>query len=164
MTNTDNVTLIDPLDYEFGLLDRMYKEYEGKQAPQHMERLAGMIRSADGFVVTSGEYNHSIPPALTNLIDHFLEEYFFRPSGIVCYSKGMFGGVRAAMQLRALLAEIGTVSIPTIFAIPNVQDTFDEEGNPHNEKYHEYIEQFLLELEWYSRVMKEGRKKHEVPY
>ena len=45
-------------------------------------------RSADAFVVVSGEYNHSISPALSNLLDHFLEEYFWRPSAIVCYSAG----------------------------------------------------------------------------
>ena len=53
------------------------------------------------FAIVSGEYNHGIPPGLKNLLDHFLEEYFFRPSAIVCYSAGQFGGVRAAMQLRA---------------------------------------------------------------
>jgi NAD(P)H-dependent FMN reductase len=40
-------------------------------------------------------------------LDHFLEEYFWRPSAIVCYSAGQFGGVRAAMQLRMTLAELG---------------------------------------------------------
>ena len=41
-----------------------------------------------------------------------VEEYFFRPSAIVCYSAGAFGGVRAAMQLRMTLAELGMPSIP----------------------------------------------------
>ena len=40
---------------------------------------------ADAIVVVSGEYNHSIPPALSNLLDHFLEEWFWKPSAIVCY-------------------------------------------------------------------------------
>jgi NAD(P)H-dependent FMN reductase len=35
--------------------------------------------------VVSGEYNHSIPPALSNLLDYFIEEYLWRPSAIVCY-------------------------------------------------------------------------------
>ena len=129
-----------------------------------MTRLVEKIREADGFVVVSGEYNHSIPPALSNLMDYFLEEYFFRPSGIVCYSKGRFGGVRAAMQLRAFLAEIGTVSIPSIFAIPNVSDTLSENGSPTDGRYDEYAVRFLEEFEWYAEVMKEGRKAHEVPY
>ena len=66
----------------------MYKEYEKGQAPEVLERLATRIRAADAFIIVSGEYNHSIPPALSNLLDHFLEEYFWRPSAIVCYSAG----------------------------------------------------------------------------
>ncbi|MDY6892431.1 MAG: NAD(P)H-dependent oxidoreductase [Chloroflexota bacterium] len=159
-----DVKLIDPLEYKLPLLDWMYKEYEAGKAPEPLETLAGMIRNADAFVVVSGEYNHSIPPPLTNLMDHFLEEYFFRPSGIVCYSGGMFGGVRAAMQLRAFLAEIGTVTIPTLFPIPRVQDAFTEEGEPLNPKTHEFIQQFLNELEWYAVALKEARAKRALPY
>ena len=124
------MTLVDPIEDRLPLLDRMYKEYEPGQAPEVLERLAASIRAADAFVVVSGEYNHSIPPALSNLLDHFLEEYFFRPSAIVCYSAGAFGGVRAAMQLRAMLCELGTPSIPSLFPIPKVQDAFDEDGTP----------------------------------
>jgi NAD(P)H-dependent FMN reductase len=52
----------DAMEYDFGLLDRMYKEYEPGQAPAKMEELAEHIRTADGFVVVTGEYNHSILP------------------------------------------------------------------------------------------------------
>ena len=91
-----SATLVDPAEERLPLLDRMYKEYAPGQAPEGLERLAGRIRAADAFIIVSGEYNHSIPPALSNLLDHFLEEYFWRPSAIVCYSAGPFGGVRAA--------------------------------------------------------------------
>ncbi len=101
------VTLIDPLEHPLPLLDKMYKEYPKGGAPETLQRLADLIVPADGIIVVSGEYNHSIPPALSNLLDHFLEEYFWKPSAIVCYSAGYFGGVRAAMQLRAMLAELG---------------------------------------------------------
>lgn len=156
--------LIDPLEYRLPLLDKMYKEYEKGKAPEPLETLAEMIRNADAFVVVSGEYNHSIPPALTNLMDHFLEEYFFRPSGIVCYSAGAFGGVRAAMQLRAFLAEIGTVSIPTLFPIPKVQDAFSDDGEPVDPDFHKYVKQFLDELEWYAISLKEAKQHRALPY
>ena len=115
----------------------MYKEYEKGQAPEILERLATRIRAADAFIIVSGEYNHSIPPALSNLLDHFLEEYFWRPSAIVCYSAGAFGGVRAAMQLRAMLCELGTPSIPSLLPVPRVQEAFDEEGHPRDESYNQ---------------------------
>src|SRR5438105_6859510 len=128
-------TLVDPLEYPLPLLDKMYKEFPPGGAPPVLERLAQVIKPADAYLIVSAEYNHSIPPALSNLLDHFLEEYFWRPSGIVCYSAGPFGGVRAAMQLRALLSELGMPSIPSILPIPHVQDAFEEDGTPRDPAY-----------------------------
>ena len=87
------VALIDPLEYRLPLLDKMYKEYDPAQAPEVLQRMAKLIIPADAYIVVSGEYNHTVPPALANLMDHFLEEYFWKPSAIVCYSAGAFGGV-----------------------------------------------------------------------
>jgi len=78
-------TLVDPLVLQLPLLDRMYKEYPKGEAPENLAMLAELYRSVDGFLIVSAEYNHGIPPALKNLLDHFLEEYFFRPSAIACY-------------------------------------------------------------------------------
>jgi NAD(P)H-dependent FMN reductase len=156
-------TLVDPLEEQLPLLDRMYKEYEPGQAPEQLERLAARIKAADAFIIVSGEYNHSIPPALSNLLDHFLEEYFWRPSAIVCYSAGAFGGVRAAVQLRAMLCELGTPSIPSLFPVPNVQDAFDDDGHPRDEAFPRRAARFLGELEWYANALKAARQAG-VPY
>jgi NAD(P)H-dependent FMN reductase len=159
-----DVTLVDPAEVGLPLLDRMYKEYEKGRAPQVLEDLAALYRSADAFVVVSGEYNHSIPPALSNLLDHFLEEYFFRPSAIVCYSTGAFGGVRAAMQLRAMLCELGMPSIPSLLPIPTIQKAFDDDGVPREPASVERrFARFASELEWYAGALAEARKKG-VPY
>src|SRR5947209_4286271 len=65
------ITVVDPVALQLPLLDRMYKEYPKGEAPATLERLATLYRASDAFVVVSGEYNHSIPPALSNLLDHF---------------------------------------------------------------------------------------------
>ena len=156
------VKLIDPLEFKLPLLYKRYKEYEDGKAPENLEKLAAILKKADAYVIVSGEYNHSIPPALTNLIDHFLEEYFFKPSGIVTYSGGTFGGVRAAMQLRALLAEVGMSSIPSTCPISKVQE-FADDGTPKDEKYNERIKKFLDELEWHAHALKAAREKGK-PY
>src|SRR5829696_1098353 len=140
--------LVDPLELKLPLLDRMYKEHPKGEAPEVLERLAHLFRRADAFVVVSAEYNHSIPPCLTNTLDHFLEEYFWRPSAIVCYSAGQFGGVRAAMQLRMTLAELGMASIPSLFPVPKVQDALDEAGKASDPAYEKRAGRFLDELEW----------------
>jgi NAD(P)H-dependent FMN reductase len=157
------VTLIDPAVDRLPLLEKMYKEYPAGQAPEVLEQLAGQIKAADAFIVVSGEYNHSIPPALSNLLDHFLEEYFWRPSAIVCYSAGAYGGVRAAMQLRAMLCELGTPSIPSLLPIPKVQDAFDDDGHALDEAYPRRADRFLAELEWYATALKTARQ-WGVPY
>src|SRR4051794_38165194 len=155
--------LVDACEDRLPLLDRMYKEYPPGQAPEVLERLAAKIKAADAFIIVSGEYNHSIPPALSNLLDHFLEEYFWRPSAIVCYSAGAYGGVRAAMQLRAMLCELGTPSIPSLLPVPQVQDAFDDDGRPRDEAWNRRADRFLRELEWYAGALKEARKAG-VPY
>jgi NAD(P)H-dependent FMN reductase len=154
-----DVTLIDPAVEQLPLLDRMYKEYPRGTAPASLERLATLYRAADAFVIVTGEYNHSIPPALSNLLDHFLEEYFFRPSAIVCYSGGQFGGVRAMTQMREMVAELGMPSISSHFPIPRVQDVFDDEGVPTDSRYHQRFTRFATELEWYADALRVARRK-----
>jgi NAD(P)H-dependent FMN reductase len=158
-----DVTLVDPVALQLPMLDRMYKEYEKGKAPAVLEELAVLYRAADAFVVVSGEYNHSIPPALSNLLDHFLEEYFFRPSAIVCYSQGGFGGVRAAMQLRAMLCELGMPSISSLFPIPRIQDVFDEQWRAKDPVVDRRFGRFATELEWYAEALRDRRAKG-VPY
>jgi NAD(P)H-dependent FMN reductase len=157
------VTLVDPLELELPLLDRMYKEHPKGQAPEPLERLATLYRRADGFMIVSGEYNNGIPPALKNLLDYFLEEYFFRPSAICCYSAGRFGGVGAAMQLRMVLAELGMPSIPSILPIGTAQSVLDEHGVATDDKALRGAGRFIDEFEWYARALAAARVAG-VPY
>jgi NAD(P)H-dependent FMN reductase len=158
------VSFVDALEVQLPLLDRMYKEYPKGEAPEVLEKLAGMYRAADAFVIVTGEYNHSLPPALTNLLDHFLEEYYFRPSAIVSYSAGQFGGVRAAVHLQALVCELGMPSISSTFPVPRVASAFDENGNELTPGAGRRFDRFAAELEWYAEAMKRQREEKGVPY
>lgn len=153
-----NVTLIDPIEYPLPLLDRMYKEYTPDDAPPVLQRIAAIVKPADGYVIVSGEYNHSVPPALANLLDHFLEEYLFKPSAIVCYSPGGFGGVRAAMQLRAMLAEMGMSSIPSLLPFPKAHELVDENGVAQSERLNSSAARFFDEFEWYANALRTARQ------
>lgn len=158
------VVFADAQVYDFGLLDRMYKEHEPGQVPATMEELAEHIRTADGFVVVAGEYNHSIQPGLSNMMDHFLEEYYFRPAGIVSYSLGGFGGVRAAIQLRSFLGEMGMPTISSMVAISKITDSLDPDGQPQSESLPKRLDSFLDELEWYEEALQNQRKAKGTPY
>jgi NAD(P)H-dependent FMN reductase len=155
--------LVAPMELQLPLLDRMYKEHPNGQAPEVLERLATLYHRADGFMVVSGEYNNGIPPALKNMLDHFLEEYFWRPSAIVCYSAGQFGGVRAAMQLRMTLSELGMPSIPNLFPIPRIDQALDEAGHPQVDWIERSMDRFLREFAWYARALKTERA-NGTPY
>jgi NAD(P)H-dependent FMN reductase len=149
--------LVDPMEIRLPLLDRMYKEYPKGGAPAELEHLASLYRRADGFLLVSAEYNHGVPPALKNLLDHFLEEYFWRPSAIACYSAGGFGGVRAAMQLRMILGELGMPSIPSLFSIPRIGEALADDGQPKDERTTKQMERFLDEFEWYAHALRRQR-------
>ena len=158
------VSFVDALEVKLPLLDRMYKEYPKGEAPPELETLAALYRAADAFVIVTGEYNHSLPPALTNLLDHFLEEYFFRPSAIVSYSGGQFGGVRAVVHLQAILCELGMPSIASTFPVPRVSAAFDEQGQELAPGAGRRFDRFAAELEWYAEALKRQRQEKGNPH
>ena len=161
--------LVDAAALKLPILDKMWKEIKSgppagyEELCANLKPLAELYARADGFCIVSAEYNHSMPPGLTNLIDYFLEEYFWRPSAIVSYSATPFGGVRAAMQLRAMLAEVGMPSIPSIQPIPAAGTALTAEGVAVTQKLAEQTGKFFDEFEWYMRAMKAEREK-SVPY
>ena len=157
------VTLIDSEQQQLPMLDRMYKEYEPDDAPAAMRAISQTLSAADGFVVVSAEYNHSIPAALKNLLDHFQSEYFYKPSAIVTYSAGPFGGVRSLINLRAILAELGTPSIPSAFPVSNVQTAFDDAGKAVDPAYERRAIRFIDEYEWYARALRNEREREACP-
>jgi NAD(P)H-dependent FMN reductase len=157
--------LVDAAELKLPLLDKMWKEIK-KDPPAKYEKLheklapvAKLYGRADGFCIVSAEYNHSVPPGMTNLIDYFLEEYYFRPSAIVCYSAGQYGGVRAAMQLRALLPEVGMPSIPSLQPIPSIGSSLSEDGIALTQELAEKSWKFFDEFDRYMRAMKAERAK-----
>jgi NAD(P)H-dependent FMN reductase len=101
---------------------------------------------------------------MKNLLDHFQSEYLYKPSAIVTYSAGPFGGVRALINLRAILAELGTPSIPSAFPVSQIHDAFDDDGNPLDRDYDERIVKFLDEYEWYANALKHARSQVELDH
>lgn len=150
---------IDPKELNLPLLDKMHKEYE--KPPKNMETISNKLSKSDGIVIVSAEYNHSIPPALKNTLDHFQKEYLYKPSALCTYSAGIFGGVRGLANLRTIMSELGAVSIPTIFPIPKIQDGFEIDGTPKDEAYYERVKKFLTEFEWYMEAFKMKREQEK---
>jgi NAD(P)H-dependent FMN reductase len=153
------VTLIDAKEENLPLLDKRYMDYGKGEAPANLERLAELYRNTDAFVIVTGEYNASLQPGLSNLLDYFYHEYFHRPVGILSYSVGNFGGIRAGVQLRATIPALGMISIPTPLLISGIMNAFDEEGHPTDASLPKRTKDFLDELAWYGQALKSERSK-----
>jgi NAD(P)H-dependent FMN reductase len=162
-----DVELIDAKAIGLPMLDRMYKEYKTGEAPAVMEELASKIRTADGFVFVTGEYNWGIQPGLKNLTDHFLEEWFWRPAAIASYSAGRFSGARAATAWHGTLSEMGMVVVSSTIAAGPIGQTLSADGKPIGEggKALEHaFPRFAEDLLWWVEAAKEQHARKKPPY
>jgi NAD(P)H-dependent FMN reductase len=155
------VYFIDPLELNLPLLNKMYKEMPNPTA--QLIDLRNKIKDAEGYMPVTPEYNHNTSAAMKNTLDYFLEEYYFKPSAIVSYSPGFFGGINAAQQLRLVFAELGAPSIPSSFSISRVNEVFDDNGKLVDERYDKRVVRFLDEFEWYIEALK-NQRKNGTPY
>jgi NAD(P)H-dependent FMN reductase len=163
----DDVELIDAKEVNLPMLDRMYKEHIKGEAPDVLEKLAGKIRSADGFVFITGEYNWGMQPGLKNLTDHFLEEWFWRPAAIASYSAGRFAGARAAIAWHGTLSEMGMVVVSSTISAGPVAQTLDENGKPIGEAGKALagaFPRFADDLTWWVEAAKAQHARKKPPY
>ena len=151
------VTLVDPVEYPLPLLDRMYKEYTAGEAPAVLN---GWPRSSSRPTLMS-----SCRPSTTTPFRRPCRTCSTTSSKSISSSRrrscairpGAFGGVRAAMQLRAMLAEMGMSSIPSLLPFPKAQDMLDADGRPTGDRPGKSADRFFAELEWYAVALKAAR-------
>jgi NAD(P)H-dependent FMN reductase len=159
--------LIDAREVGLPMLELMYKEYPPGEAPAAMAELAAKIRAADAFVFVAGEYNWGAQPGLKNLTDHYLEEWFWRPAGIVSYSPGRLAGSRANFVWHGTLSEMGMVVISSTVTVGQVAQALDDEGRPAGEGgaalAHSFA-RFAADLEWWAQAAKRQRAAEAPPY
>jgi len=164
-----HLVLLDPLELKLPILEKAHYHYRGEdKPPEILDKIANQIGEADGFVVVSAEYNHSIPPGLTNLLDHFGgSKYAFRPCAIVTYSAGPYGGVRAAMHLRSVLGEIGCLTTSNILSFPEAAKIFTEEGEflapQEKDNWGKRAEKCFAQLEFVAYAIRDRRRSHGFP-
>src|SRR3982750_2126244 len=163
----DDVELIDAKAIGLPMLARMYKEHPKGSAPDALEKLAEKIRTADGFVFVTGEYNWGMQPGLKNLTDHFLEEWFWRPAAIASYSAGRFSGARAALAWHGTLSEMGMVVISSSIAGGPTRQTLSAEGEPvgpGGQAVEQAFPRFADDLAWWVEAAKAQRQRKAPPY
>lgn len=118
---------------------------------------ANKIAEGDGYVFIFPEYNHSIPAVLKNAIDYVYHEWNNKPAGVVTYSGGPWGGVRATQHLRQIAIELQMAPIRNGIHIPTVWQQFDETGALKDAHTAQLVPTFFDQLMWWTNALKTAR-------
>jgi NAD(P)H-dependent FMN reductase len=122
------------------------------------------IAEADGYLVITPEYNHSVPGVLKNAIDNVFLSFAMRnkPLASVSYSGGIAGGTRAIEHLALIAVEAEAVPLRNSVIIPLVGSAFDEEGVPVNPATEIALEIVLDDLEWWAGILRAARQAGQL--
>ncbi len=100
--------------------------------PPNATRLAELIRTHDGLLIASPEYNTFPTPLLKNAIDWCsrADENPFegRVAAVVSASPGAFGGISSLRHVRHLLLHLGCHVVPSFAVLPRAGEAFDANG------------------------------------
>jgi chromate reductase len=161
------VTVLDPRELEIPLLDKPEFSYSRSQVPKQLKEMQETLASVDAYVAITPEYNHAPSPALINMLNHFGSSTFsFKPSAIVSYSAGQWGGTRAAIGLRPILSELGCLPVSAMIHIPKAQEVLEEDGSVCDgeaEKWDSYLDRCFAQLEWWGEAARIHREQVD-PY
>lgn len=145
--NLAEVEILDLKHYQFPLFD----ERLSLQTSPKKEVLdfASRISNADGIIIVTPEYNGGYPASLKNVTDLLYREWYHKPVAISTASNGPFGGTQVITSLQFSLWKMRAWTVPAMFPVPNVEDSFDEIGNPADKIQTDKRAKLLLdELFW----------------
>lgn len=130
------VDVIELRDYPLPLYDGDLEDAEG--IPENGTKLKRRFVECDAVLISTAEYNTSLPGVLKNAIDWISRPVEGEPRlagiagqvyGIMSASPGSMGGLNALLHLRQLLSNLGAYVVPGFTACPNAASAFDEAGN-----------------------------------
>lgn len=162
------VELLDLRDYPMPFFDEPTSPAMGggKYSNEIVAKWAEKIKDGDAFIIVTPEYNHGYPAVLKNALDLIYPEWNKKPVGFVSY--GSVAGARAVEQLRQVVIELQMVPIKSAVHISSeVYMAVKNENVPVNQelfkplregKRGDRVEEFLNELIWMARTLKNGRE------
>ncbi|WP_313811066.1 NAD(P)H-dependent oxidoreductase [Glutamicibacter sp.] len=96
--------LVDIADFNLPILDEPFPAAYQNYQNDHTKAFAAKIAEFDGYIFITGEYNHSVQPALANALSFLNVELNNKAAGMVGYGSAM--GARAIEHLRGILSEL----------------------------------------------------------
>lgn len=106
----------------------------GEKTPVEVLNVAAILKDADAVIISSPEYNYSIPGMLKNFIDWMSKidskPFNGKPLAIISATTGQLGGSRMQYDLRKILLclNASVLSKPEVF-ISRVRDKFSDGGD-----------------------------------
>lgn len=138
-------------EYRFPLFEERLKFLENP--PAAVTELSARIRSADGVIIVTPEYNGGYPASLKNVIDLYYDEWYHKPIAIATVSDGVFGGSQVITSLQFVLWKMKAITVTAMFPVPKVGEAFSEDGKPTDPQGTEKRALgFINELFWYIRL------------
>jgi NAD(P)H-dependent FMN reductase len=114
------------------------------QFPAEAEAFRRRLEESDAFVISSPEYNASMPGVLKNAIDwvsRFRPQPFHERHGLLLSaSPSMVGGNRSLWALRVPLEHLGARVYPDMFSLAQAHSAFDESGRLANAQLQDRLE------------------------
>ena len=112
----------------------VFNKPANKQVPDIVLEIAGKIEQADGVIIGTPEYDHSIPAVLMNALawlSYGIYPLLNKPVMITGASFGTLGSSRAKLQLRQILnaPELKANVLPDEFLLSHSLQAFDKDGN-----------------------------------
>jgi NAD(P)H-dependent FMN reductase len=106
--------------------------------PHGAEEFRARLEGCDAFVISSPEYNASLPGLLKNAID-WVSRYSPQPFNerhclLLSASPSMVGGNRGLWALRVPLEHLGARVYPDMFSLAQAQNAIDAQGQIANER------------------------------
>ena len=117
---------------------------DGDGFPQGAEEFHRRLETCDAFVISTPEYNASMPGLLKNAIDwvsRFRPQPFNEKYGLLLSaSPSMVGGNRGAWALRVPFEHLGARIYPDMFSLARGHKAFDDDGRIANDQLQERFE------------------------
>ena len=101
--------LVDLRDFDLPMFDEVASNAWLPSEDPHAVRWQEKVKSFDGYVFVTAEYNHSISGSLKNALDQDYTGWARKPMAAVAY--GGVGGARALEHLRTISVELQMVPL-----------------------------------------------------
>lgn len=139
--------ILDLNVYQFPIFNERLK-FQPNPSAQTLD-FAEKIKSSDGVIIVTPEYNGGYPAALKNVVDLLYDEWHRKPTAIATVSNGGFGGTQVITSLQFSLWKMKAWTVPAMFPVPKVQEAFDALGNATDKvATDKRTDAFIKELLW----------------